>query len=329
MHVGRRSTGSARPAHPRAHVRQPQSQTRPLAALALLAGCLSCWRRWRRTIPPTRRGRSSIPRAAVVANRCGPVGAYAAHAAVCGRGLCGASTSWARWAVVAVLLLMRREMNQPILRGVGWTASLAALATLAAMALQRSTPGPEIGAGGYVGAMGFALLESNFALAGAFILALSVLLAGLLLCTDYLLLKLAAKTTVVSGAGLVKLGRAGQRVAAAPASPGERSGSDRRRESRGRRRRGRIRGRSRRANGRRKTRRGGGGSRSDAELKVKTPPRRPKPPRRFRGRRNDRRHPARRGRTPRLSAERRRSRRGDADQEQPRPRSRSAPNATR
>jgi S-DNA-T family DNA segregation ATPase FtsK/SpoIIIE len=69
------------------------------------------------------------------------------------------------------------------------------------------------GAGGYLGAMGFALLESNFAIAGAFILSFSVLLAGLLLATDYLLLKLAAKTTVVGGAGLVKLGRAGQRVA--------------------------------------------------------------------------------------------------------------------
>ena len=38
---------------------------------------------------------------------------------------------------VGVLLLGRREINQPVLRGLGWTASLAALATLAAMTLTR------------------------------------------------------------------------------------------------------------------------------------------------------------------------------------------------
>src|SRR5690606_2892061 len=83
----------------------------------------------------------------------------------------------------------------------------------------QSSPGPEVGAGGYLGAMGFALLESKFATVGAFILAMSVLFAGLLLCTDYLLLRFAAKTTVVSGAGLMHLGRVGQRVATLGAHP--------------------------------------------------------------------------------------------------------------
>ena len=146
-------------------------------------------------------------------NACGPVGAYVAHFLFASVGF-GALYVVGSLATVAALLLRRREMNQPVLRGVGWVASLAALTALASMALQQSTPGPEIGAGGYLGAMGFALLESNFATAGAYILALSVLVAGLLLCTDYLLLKVAAKTTAVSGAGLMHLGRAGQRVAA-------------------------------------------------------------------------------------------------------------------
>jgi DNA segregation ATPase FtsK/SpoIIIE, S-DNA-T family len=109
--------------------------------------------------------------------------------------------------------LRRREIDQPVLRGVGWALSLAAFSTLVAMLLPRSSPGPEVGAGGYLGAMGYALLESNFAMAGGYILALSVLLAGLLLCTDYLLLRFAAKTTVVSGAGLMTLGRVGQQLA--------------------------------------------------------------------------------------------------------------------
>jgi S-DNA-T family DNA segregation ATPase FtsK/SpoIIIE len=185
-----------------------------LVALGLLAGCAFLLAALASYDPQDPPGTLLHPPRAAVANRCGPVGAAAAHALY-------ASVGFAAYYMVgslitlAALLLTRREMNQPILRGVGWTASLLALATLAAMALPRSTPGPEVGAGGYLGAMGLAMLEANFATAGAFILALSVLLAGMLLCTDYLLLKLAAKTTVVSGAGLVKLGRAGQRVAAA------------------------------------------------------------------------------------------------------------------
>jgi S-DNA-T family DNA segregation ATPase FtsK/SpoIIIE len=185
-----------------------------LVALGLLAVCLvlmAALASYDAADPP---GTVVYPPRAEAANRCGPIGALVAHVLY-------ASVGFAAYYVVgsliavAVLLLMRRELNQPVLRGVGWSASLAALATLAARVLPGWTPGPEAGAGGYLGAMGYALLETHFATAGAFILALSVLLAGLLLSTDYLLIKLGAKTAVVGGAGLVKLGRAGQRVAAA------------------------------------------------------------------------------------------------------------------
>ena len=145
-------------------------------------------------------------------NACGPTGAYAAHALYAGVGY-GALYVIASLVAVAWLLLRRREIDQPVLRGVGWAISLTAFSSLAAMLLPRSSPGPEAGAGGYLGAMGFALLESNFATAGAYILALSVFVAGRLLCTDYLLLRFAAKTTLVGGAGLMQLGKAGQQLA--------------------------------------------------------------------------------------------------------------------
>ncbi|MCC6493975.1 MAG: DNA translocase FtsK 4TM domain-containing protein [Pirellulales bacterium] len=145
-------------------------------------------------------------------NACGPVGAYVAQQLYAGVGYCALYVVGSL-AAIALLLLKRREINQPVLRGVGWAMSLAALATLMAMAAPRSSPGPEVGAGGYLGAMGYALLEANFAAVGGYILALSVLAAGLLLCTDYVLLHFAAKTTVVGGAGLVQLGRAGQQLA--------------------------------------------------------------------------------------------------------------------
>ncbi|MCA9257763.1 MAG: DNA translocase FtsK, partial [Planctomycetales bacterium] len=55
-----------------------------------------------------------------------------------------------------------------------------------------------------------ALLDSHFALAGSWIVAMSVLVAGMLLCTDYLMWRLAAGATgvtVASGAGLWRMGR--------------------------------------------------------------------------------------------------------------------------
>jgi len=185
-----------------------------LVALGLLAVCVLLVAALTTYDPGDSPGTLVYPPRTTYENACGPVGAYAAHMLFAAVGF-GAWYLIGSLVVVGLLLLGRRELNQPVLRGVGWTISLLAIATLLTIALPRSTPGPEVGAGGYLGAMGFALLESNFATAGGFILALSVLVAGLLLCTDYLLLKLAAKTTVVSGAGLMQLGRAGQRVASA------------------------------------------------------------------------------------------------------------------
>jgi S-DNA-T family DNA segregation ATPase FtsK/SpoIIIE len=184
-----------------------------LLALALLALCAflaTSLASYNAADPP---GTLVHPPREVYENACGPIGAYAAHVLLAGVGF-AAFYVVGSLVTVAVLLLRRRAIDQPMLRGLGWATSLAALATLCAMMFPGSSPGPEAGAGGYVGAMGFALLESHFAMAGAYILALSILLAGMLLCTDYLLLRFAAKTTVVSGAGLMTLGKVGQQLAA-------------------------------------------------------------------------------------------------------------------
>ncbi|MCH8840628.1 MAG: DNA translocase FtsK 4TM domain-containing protein, partial [Planctomycetes bacterium] len=141
-------------------------------------------------------------------NACGPIGAYVAHFLLESVGL-GAYYLVVSLGMLSIVLLWRRGIDQPVLRAVGWAASLVALATLATMALPKITPGPEIGAGGYLGAMGHALLEANFASTGAYILALTVLLAGMLLCTDYLLLKFAAATTIFSGRSLLSIGHLG------------------------------------------------------------------------------------------------------------------------
>lgn len=148
------------------------------------------------------------PPPTVFNNACGPIGAYVAHFLLESVGI-GAYYLVASLASVAIVLLWQGGIDQPVLRAVGWAASLLAISTLATMAFPNTTPGPVIGAGGYLGAMGHAVLESNFASAGAYILAFTVLLAGMLLCTDYLLLKFAALTAVASGKGVMSLGHLG------------------------------------------------------------------------------------------------------------------------
>ena len=141
-------------------------------------------------------------------NACGPIGAYIAHFLLESIGF-GAYYLAVSLGALSVVLLWRRGIDQPVLRALGWAASLGAITTLATMALPQASPGPVIGAGGYLGAMGHVLLESNFASAGAYILAVTVLLAGMLLSTDYLLLRFATATTLVSGRSLMSLGHFG------------------------------------------------------------------------------------------------------------------------
>ena len=141
-------------------------------------------------------------------NSCGPIGAYAAHFLLESVGF-GAYYLTLSLGAIALTLLWRRNIDQPVLRAVGWAASLVAITTLATMLMPHVSPGPVIGAGGYLGAMGQALLESNFANTGAYILTIAVLLAGLFLATDYVLLKFAAATTVASGRGIMTLGHLG------------------------------------------------------------------------------------------------------------------------
>jgi S-DNA-T family DNA segregation ATPase FtsK/SpoIIIE len=155
-----------------------------------------------------------LPARAEFANAVGPIGAYVSHYLFESVGV-GAYYVVGSLSVLSVVLLMRRGIDQPIVRAVGWALSLLALSTLANMVMPAGSPGPEIGPGGFLGAMGSALLESHFATIGAYILSLSVLLAGWLLCTDYFLFRVAAVTTVASGRGIATLGQVGQSLKAA------------------------------------------------------------------------------------------------------------------
>jgi len=91
--------------------------------------------------------------------------------------------------IADALLLTRHRITEPYLRLTGWLLSLVGFSALAAMAASRFSPGPVIGSGGYLGAAVKGLLELNFASVGAYILVLSLILGGLLLCTDYVVLR--------------------------------------------------------------------------------------------------------------------------------------------
>jgi S-DNA-T family DNA segregation ATPase FtsK/SpoIIIE len=179
-----------------------------LCALALLALAVflavALWT-YNPTDPP-----STIvwPSSNVVHNACGSTGALTAHYLFESLGI-GAYYLTGSLAVLTFLLLLHREIDQPILRTFGWAISVVGLSTLVALSMPNSTPGPIVGAGGYIGAMGRTLLETHFAVAGSYIFALSVLLAGLLLSTDYFLFRAAAATTSITGRSLLHVGHLG------------------------------------------------------------------------------------------------------------------------
>ena len=107
---------------------------------------------------PIRPARWSGRASETIHNACGRAGAIAAHHLFESLGI-GAYYLAGSLAVLTFLLVIRREIDQPVLRTVGWVVSVVGLTTLAALAVPNWTPGPVVGAGGYVGAMGRSLLE--------------------------------------------------------------------------------------------------------------------------------------------------------------------------
>ena len=123
-----------------------------------------------------------------VQNICGYCGALAADALLTWFGV-GAYYFVLSLAVLDFQLLRRREIDSPALRMFGWIASLLGITTAVAIALPALSPGPVIGSGGYLGALGKSIALTHFATAGGLIIAASVTLGGLLLCTDYALIE--------------------------------------------------------------------------------------------------------------------------------------------
>ncbi|MBC8356480.1 MAG: DNA translocase FtsK 4TM domain-containing protein [Planctomycetes bacterium] len=149
------------------------------------------------------------PATETVTNACGKWGALASDLLLNGLGV-GAYYVVLSLIIVDVLLLTRRRIDTPVLRMVGWVTSLAGLTAIISLLAPNASLGPMIGAGGYLGVLGRTLLETHFALAGSLILAASLLIGGLMLCTDYALFRMAFTASTMTAAAAAK-GR--QRVA--------------------------------------------------------------------------------------------------------------------
>lgn len=184
---------------------------RDLLALALLASVIFLAAALFSYDPADPPAKLVFPEHSQPANVCGYWGAIASRLLFEMVGI-GAYYVLLSLAVFDAVLLLRRDAGNPWLRGTGWLLSLVGVTTLAALAVPTLSPGPVIGAGGYLGVIGRTILQTHFALVGSYIFAISVLLGGLLLSTDYVLVRFFAwvvgKSTRKFGQGVIQVGTA-------------------------------------------------------------------------------------------------------------------------
>lgn len=141
-----------------------------------------------------------------ITNACGYWGALISSAMFDGLGIATALVI-AALGGCAVALLFRGEIQAPVLRSLGGTVLVVAVATAAGLTQIPIEGMPVVGNGGYLGSMTSGWLLEHFAPAGAWILTLSVLAVGLLMTTDYALLY-AGRAIVAGGANASKRGMA-------------------------------------------------------------------------------------------------------------------------
>ena len=123
-----------------------------------------------------------------IGNACGYMGALASDILLQATGV-GAYYIAAMTILSGIVMLRQQPWASPMGRSIGWTLILVAVCTLPTrLGLQLSIPVP-IGEGGYLGALCNTWLDRHLASAGSLIFVLSVLVGGVLLSTEYALLR--------------------------------------------------------------------------------------------------------------------------------------------
>lgn len=131
----------------------------------------------------------AYPQPNQVRNLCGGVGALAADFLLVTLGI-GAYFAVISLGALDVILLMRKEITSPAARLIGWLATLTGITTFATIVIPGASPGPISGSGGRLGLVGQQFLSEHFATTGSVILCVAVIACGLLLCTEYELVRL-------------------------------------------------------------------------------------------------------------------------------------------
>lgn len=125
----------------------------------------------------------------VAQNLCGTSGAQIAHLLRSGFGI-GAWGIFLALVVVDMRMFSRQQAAGVIVELIGLALILISICIVSQMMLGKNSATPLIGSGGYIGALGFSILESKFSVAGSLILLASMFFAGLLLTADTLPVRL-------------------------------------------------------------------------------------------------------------------------------------------
>ena len=148
------------------------------------------------------------PANATIQNAGGRLGAWTADLLI---NVLGVGVYFLIVGLVALeIALFRREpVDSPWLKSIGWAVALLGITSLSCMSLPEWTVSPLIGAGGYVGALLCELMTTNVGTAGALAGAISMLIGGMMMWTEYLIFRagrLAFAPALVAASAILPFG---------------------------------------------------------------------------------------------------------------------------
>jgi DNA segregation ATPase FtsK/SpoIIIE, S-DNA-T family len=131
---------------------------------------------------------ATYPLNSTIHNSCGYVGALVSDMLFQATGI-GAYLVAALMILSGIVMLRQQPWASPLGRSIGWTLILIAICSMPSrFGFHPNIPVP-VGAGGYLGALSNTWMDRNLAHGGSVILVMSVFLGGLLLSTEYALVR--------------------------------------------------------------------------------------------------------------------------------------------
>ena len=121
-------------------------------------------------------------------NACGRIGAWTSDMLINTLGV-GAYFLIIGLISMEIGLFKRDPIEGPWVKTGGWVLSLGAMTTLASFLLPGQLFSQLIGPGGYLGALGKGILASQLGITGSMIFALTMLVAGMMMWTEYMVFR--------------------------------------------------------------------------------------------------------------------------------------------